>query len=278
VTTTELFYLQPDANEFTALADNLPEAAWIARADGWILWYNRQWYNYTGKTPSEMEGWGWQSVHHPDSLPDVLERWKNSITTGEPFEMVFPLRGADGVFRSFLTRVRPWRDDKGQICRWFGSNTEITVQQKVAAELSEQKYVLETLNRTAAVIAVEFNQHKLVQTVTDAAVDLTKAQFGAFFYNLTNEKGESYTLYAISGVSREKFSKFPMPRNTEVFESSPASRLRLISCFSIRVALAQKIAGRARNRPPTDPPARLLIQAVKTVAAPPSTNRIRYSY
>ena len=210
--------LSPDANEFAALADNLPEAAWIARADGYIYWYNRQWYRYTGTTSAEMEGWGWQSVHHTDSLPEVLERWKHSIATGQPFEMVFPLRGADGVFRPFLTRVRPWRDAKGQIFRWFGSNTEITVQHKVAAELSEQKYVLETLNRTAAVIAAELDQHKLVQTVTDAAVDLTKAQFGAFFYNLINENGESYTLYTISGVPREKFSKFPMPRNTEVFD------------------------------------------------------------
>ncbi len=218
MTSVETFDLSADANEFVALADNLPEAAWIARADGWIYWYNRQWHQYTGTMPAEMEGWGWQSVHHPDALPEVLERWKNSIATGEPFEMVFPLRGADGVFRPFLTRVRPWRDSKGNICRWFGSNTEITVQQQVAAELSEQKYILETLNRTAAVIAVEFDQHKLIQTVTDAAVDLTKAQFGAFFYNLTNEKGESYTLYAISGVSRDKFSKFPMPRNTEVFD------------------------------------------------------------
>ena len=181
MTTTESVSPKPSTDEFAALADNLPEAAWIARADGWIYWYNQQWYNYTGKTPAEMEGWGWQTVHHPDSLPAVLERWNYSISTGEPFEMVFPLRGGDGVFRPFLTRVRPWRDARGQICRWFGSNTEITEQQKVAAELSEQKYVLETLNRTAAVIAVEFDQHQLVQTVTDAAVDLTKAQFGAFF-------------------------------------------------------------------------------------------------
>ena len=151
-----------------------------------------------------MEGWGWQSVHHPEALPDVLDRWKYSISTGEPFEMVFPLRGKDGTFRTFLTRVRPWRDAQGKVYRWFGSNTDITVQQKVAAELSEQKHVLETLNRTAAVIAVEFDQHQLIQSVTDAAVGLTKAQFGAFFYNLTNEKGESYTLYTISGVARDK--------------------------------------------------------------------------
>lgn len=51
-----------------------------------------------------MEGWGWQSVHDPEQLPSVMERWQQSIITGEPFEMTFPLRGADGIFRPFLTR------------------------------------------------------------------------------------------------------------------------------------------------------------------------------
>ena len=62
------------------------------------------------------------------------------------------------------------------------------------------------------------NLEKIVQEVTDAATQLSGAQFGAFFYNIINDKGESYTLYTISGVPREHFSKFPMPRNTEVFE------------------------------------------------------------
>ena len=57
-----------------------------------------------------MEGWGWQSVHDPQALPEVMERWKASIATGEPFDMTFPLRGADGRFRSFLTRVQPLKD------------------------------------------------------------------------------------------------------------------------------------------------------------------------
>jgi GAF domain-containing protein len=73
------------------------------------------------------------------------------------------------------------------------------------------------LNRTAAMLSAELDLEKLVQRVTDAAVALTGAQFGAFFYNVLNDAGESYTLYTISGVPREEFSKFPMPRNTAVF-------------------------------------------------------------
>jgi PAS domain S-box-containing protein len=207
-----------DAGEFAALADNLPQLAWIADAEGWIYWYNRRWYEYTGTTAPEMQGWGWQSVHDPAVLPQVLERWSAAIAAGEPFDMVFPLRGRDGAFRSFLTRVQPWRDPNGKVARWFGTNTDISEQQAVSDALAEEKRLLETLNRTAALVGAELDLEKLVQIVTDAGVALTGAQFGAFFYNLVNERGESYTLYTISGVPRENFSKFPMPRNTHVFE------------------------------------------------------------
>ena len=78
--------------------------------------------------------------------------------------------------------------------------------------------VTETLNNVGAIVASDLDRDKVVQAVTDAATELTTAEFGAFFYNVVNDSGESYTLYTISGVPREAFSKFPMPRNTEVFE------------------------------------------------------------
>lgn len=115
--------------------DTIPTLAWIANADGWIFWFNRRWYEYTGTTPQEMEGWGWQKVHHPDALAAVLERWTESIRTGESFEMVFPLRGADGVFRSFLTRIAPHHDETGKVVRWFGTNAEIDELQRTREEL-----------------------------------------------------------------------------------------------------------------------------------------------
>ncbi|HUG67448.1 MAG TPA: PAS domain S-box protein, partial [Pirellulaceae bacterium] len=107
------------------LADTIPQLAWMAKPDGYIFWYNRRWYEYTGTTPDEMEGWGWQSVHDPETLPKVLDRWKGSIASGEPFDMVFPLRGEDKQFRPFLTRVNPLRDEQGRILYWFGTNTDI---------------------------------------------------------------------------------------------------------------------------------------------------------
>jgi PAS domain S-box-containing protein len=124
--------LRSSEQQFHALADSLPELCWMARADGHIFWYNQTWYEYTGTTPEQMEGWGWQSVHDPKILPAVLERWKGCIQRGQPFEMEFPLRGADGVFRRFLTRVRPVRNSEGKVIRWFGTNTNIHARSNTA--------------------------------------------------------------------------------------------------------------------------------------------------
>lgn len=110
---------------FRAMADSIPQLAWMAQPDGHIFWYNKRWFDYTGKTSEEMEGWGWQSVHDAEMLPKVIEQWKYSIETEEPFEMEFPLLGADGKFRWFLTRVNPLHDSQGKVLRWFGTNTDI---------------------------------------------------------------------------------------------------------------------------------------------------------
>ena len=118
--------LRRSEERLRALADSMPQLAWTAQPDGYITWYNGRWYEYTGTTPQQMEGWGWQCVHDPATLPDVLLRWKASIGTGTAFDMEFPLRGADGKFRRFLTRVFPLKDQDGKVLQWFGTNTDVT--------------------------------------------------------------------------------------------------------------------------------------------------------
>jgi len=125
--------------QFRTLAESIPNLAWWADGEGYITWYNRRWYEYTGTTPEQMEGWGWQSVHDPEVLPKVLEQWQVSIATGRPFDMEFPLRGADGVFRSFLTRVLPLQDSAGRILRWFGTNTDISAFKQAEEALRESE-------------------------------------------------------------------------------------------------------------------------------------------
>jgi two-component system, sensor histidine kinase PdtaS len=124
-----------DKHLFRRFADSIPTLNWMADADGFIFWFNRRWHEYCGTTLQEMEGWGWQSVHDPAELPDVLKIWTDSIKSGLPFELTFPLRGADGVFRPFLTRAVPDRYPDGSIAGWFGVCTEVTGQLEVEAQL-----------------------------------------------------------------------------------------------------------------------------------------------
>ena len=85
----------------------------------------------------------------PQTLPAVLERWKASIATGEPFDMIFPLRGADGEFRPFLTRVQPLKDAQGRVVRWFGTNTDVDELKRTEQALRE------SLERLEKVLEVE---------------------------------------------------------------------------------------------------------------------------
>jgi PAS domain S-box-containing protein len=143
--------LKESERQFATLANSIPQLAWMANGDGWIFWYNRQWYEYTGTTPQQMEGWGWQSVHDQRELPKVLERWRDCIATGKPFEMVFPLRGADGIFRPFLTRVLPLRDSEGKVVRWFGTNTDIDTEKKKEEALRESEERFRSLSASSPV-------------------------------------------------------------------------------------------------------------------------------
>jgi PAS domain S-box-containing protein len=136
-------------HQFLSMVNAIPNLAWVANADGYITWYNERWYEYTGTTPEQMEGWGWQSVHDPEVLPAVLERWTDSIRTGQPFEMEFPILGADGKFRPFLTRVAPVRDSTGTLVRWVGTNTDVS-EQRAAVSNREQLLQLERAARAAA--------------------------------------------------------------------------------------------------------------------------------
>jgi PAS domain S-box-containing protein len=138
--------LKESEEQFRTMANAMPQLAWIAKADGYIYWYNKRWYEYTGTTPEQMEGWGWQSVHDPAVLPHVMQSWTNSITSGNNFEMEFPLLGADGEFRTFLTRVQPLRNSSGEIVLWFGTNTDVDTLKQAEGKIKNQMAELKRFN------------------------------------------------------------------------------------------------------------------------------------
>ena len=122
---------------FRTLADNISQFAWMADEKGWVFWYNQRWYDYTGTTLQEMQGWGWQQVHHPDHVARVVEKIRHCFATGEIWEDTFPLRGKDGTYRWFLSRAIPIRDEHGVVMRWFGTNTDITEQKHLEQQKDE---------------------------------------------------------------------------------------------------------------------------------------------
>ena len=117
--------LRQSEEKFRDLANSISQLAWMTDAEGYIFWYNKRWFDYTGTTLEKMQGWGWQSVHHPEYVERVTEKFKRHIASGEIWEDTFPLLSKDGEYRWFLSRALPIRDESGRIIRWFGTNTDI---------------------------------------------------------------------------------------------------------------------------------------------------------
>lgn len=134
------------------LADNIPQLAWMADAQGRVLWVNHRWLTYTGVSAAEMQGDGWDRCHHPDHAHQVRAKVDQAIRAGEPWETMHPLRGVDGRFRWFLCRGMPIRDDTGTIVRWLQTCTDITERRfldEATALLSSTLDYHDTLERVA---------------------------------------------------------------------------------------------------------------------------------
>jgi PAS domain S-box-containing protein len=132
-------------DERGALAEAIPQIVWTARADGWTDYFNRRWFEYTGRSQAETEGWGWDKVVHPDDLSRCVAAWKHSVSTGEPYQVEYRLRRADGSFRWHLGRAQPLRGDGGEILRWFGTSTNIHDQKETERALTMHTRVIESM-------------------------------------------------------------------------------------------------------------------------------------
>ena len=131
--------LKNSERKLRQVIDTIPTLAWCNLPDGSNEFLNKRWHEYTGLSSEESHGWGWQSAIHPEDRAPLTDKWRALVVIGEPGEMEARLRRHDGVFRWFLMRVEPLRDDTGKIVRWYGTCTDIETLKQTEAKLREDE-------------------------------------------------------------------------------------------------------------------------------------------
>ncbi len=209
--------LEASEERFRLLGEVVPQFLWTTDPAGGVDFMNERWYDYTGQTARTALGGGWLDALHPEDRERAAEVWRRAVSGPSPYEVEYRLRGQEGTYRWFVARGVPLRDGDGTVIRWYGSCTDVDQLRATAAALAEESAMTEQLYGVARALATELDLGKVVQIITDAGTRITRAAFGAFFYNVLDGKGASYMLYTLSGVPREAFEKFPMPRATHLF-------------------------------------------------------------
>src|SRR5271167_2636128 len=121
------------------IVDRIPAFTWSAHPDGSVEFVNQRWREYAGLSPEESQGWGWQAAIHPEDLPPLMEKWRELLISGEPGDIEARMRRHDGVFRWFLIRFEPFRDETGKIVMWYGVSTDIENLKQTEEKLREDE-------------------------------------------------------------------------------------------------------------------------------------------
>jgi PAS domain S-box-containing protein len=180
--------LRAQEARFRTLVNAIPQLAWMADRTGAAYWFNDRWYDYTGTSFEEAQGWGWQKAHHPDHLQRVVESMRRSFEAGEDWEETYPLRGKDGTYRWFLSRALPIRSEDGSITNWLGTNTDITEQKNAEAE-RERALALEQQVRSQAERATRARDEVMAIVVHDLRNPMNTILTSATIIGDSLEKG-----------------------------------------------------------------------------------------
>jgi formate hydrogenlyase transcriptional activator len=131
--------VQKSEAKLRQVIDTIPTMAWCNLADGPNEFLNKRWHEYTGLSPEESHGWGWQAAFHPEDLGRLTEKWQEQLGSGESGETEARVRRYDGVYRWFLIRMAPFRDESGKIVRWYGASTDIETLKRTEEKLREDE-------------------------------------------------------------------------------------------------------------------------------------------
>ena len=117
--------LRASEHEFRALAEAMPQIVWATRPDGWNIYFNQQWVDYTGLSLAESHGHGWTTPFHPEDRQRAWDAWQRATQSDQTYELECRLRRFDGVYRWWLVRGVALRNARGEILKWFGTCTDI---------------------------------------------------------------------------------------------------------------------------------------------------------
>ena len=211
-----------EAARLAAIVESSDDAIVSKDLDGIVLSWNRAAEHIFGYTAEEMIGTSIRRII-PDDRQAEEDATLATIRRGgkvDHFETI--RRRKSGELIPISLTVSPIQSETGEIVGASKIARDVSALRQAERAriraLEETVTVTEALIKVGAAVASDLDRASMVQAVTDAATEMTTAEFGAFFYNVLDAAGQSYMLYTISGVPREAFSQFPMPRNTEVFE------------------------------------------------------------
>lgn len=157
-----------------------------------------------------------QSIH-PEDRNEHERAVDAAVATGTALDVEYRVIWPDGSMHWLQVRGHADYDDRGRPSRMAGISLDVTERKRTEESLREETRTLELLNLTGAALAGDLDLERVAQTVTEAATELSGARYGALFYNVIDDKGGRHTHYAVSGMPRDAFGRFPMPRNTEAF-------------------------------------------------------------
>jgi PAS domain S-box-containing protein len=153
--------------------DTIPTMVWRNLPDGSKDFLNKRWHDYTGLSAEESYGWGWQAAVHPEDLPSLLERWRQFRASEEPGEIEVRVRRYDGVYRRFLIRAEPFRDETGQIIRWYGTSTDIEALKQTEEKLREDERELRRITDAIPQTIVVLDEAGTTVYANQATLDYT---------------------------------------------------------------------------------------------------------
>ncbi|MFT5266404.1 MAG: PAS domain S-box-containing protein, partial [Polaribacter sp.] len=222
---------------FLTLANNISQLAWMADADGVVFWYNQRWFDYIGTTLEKMKGIGWQEVHHPDHLQRVVDNIKHSLDVGEVWEQTFPLLGANGVYRWFLTRAVPIHDATGKVVRWFGTNTDTTDLKKAEEKLVQQQLELELKVEERTKDLVDKEQRLEIQ---NEELHKTNSELDRFVYSTSHDlRAPLKSMLGLIGIVK---------RSEEPSNTDQMTRLEMLNDSVVRLdSFIEDILNYSRN-------------------------------